>query len=140
MTPLESCMILYGPTLEPLGEIVLDQDVCRHVSLNQKGESVLGTHMANWQIQGLENVQPTSIMTAEGTGEAYGRQNVPMQSFDFVPTLQNWLDDHGFAYLTLPLAAMLAWSEIQKMDLEPQQKYELAVMLRDLPVSKLMFE
>ncbi|MDD5725966.1 MAG: hypothetical protein PHC53_00945 [Patescibacteria group bacterium] len=114
----QECLIIFDPEHNPLGEILFDQGACRQINLNQAGEDLIGNHITDWQTNGLD-------------------ESVTMQAPDFEQVFLLWLQDHGYLHLTMPLAAMIAWSEIQQMDIEQQKKYELAVLLRDLPVHKL---
>lgn len=118
MTSDQECLIIFDPEYNPLGEIFFDQGACQQVNLNQAGEDLIGNHITSWQTNGLD-------------------ESVTMQDQDFEQALLLWLQDHGYLHLTMPLAAMTAWSEIQHMDLDQLKKYELAILLRDLPIHRL---
>lgn len=133
----QTCLIIFNPELSPLGEMVLDGSACDQINLNQDGEVLLGAHIADWQTHGLASQHPALIKTEEGTGHVFCNEQIKMNSQDFAQAFGSWLEDHGFLHLTLPLGAMVTFSEIQRMDIDPQKKYELALMLRDLPVHKL---
>ncbi|MFA6099477.1 MAG: hypothetical protein WC750_01195 [Patescibacteria group bacterium] len=133
----QACLIIFNPELLPLGEMALEGSACDQINLSQEGETLLGAHIAEWQTQGLACQRPSLIKTNEGTGCAFCNEQIKMNSQDFAQAFRSWLEDHGFSHLTLPLGAMVAFSEIQRMAIDPQKKYELALMLRDLPVHKL---
>lgn len=133
----DACLIIFSPELLPLGEMALDRSACDQINLNQDGEVLLGAHIAEWQTHGLACQHPALIKTEEGTGHVFCNEQIKMNSLDFAPAFGSWLEDHGFLHLTLPVGAMAAFSEIQRMEIDPQKKFELALMLRDLPVHKL---
>lgn len=134
----QECLIILSPDLSPLGELNLDGETCSQINLNQEGEELLGPHIAQWQTHGLDRPTLNSIRTDEGLGHAVCHDQVKLNSEDFASALRVWLDDHGYLHLTLPLGAMAAFCEIQKMEIDQQKKFELAVMLRDLPIHKLV--
>ena len=131
------CLLILDHDLGLLGEAVVEHGICRQVRLNQEGDALLGDFLERWQTQGLPALDVQHIRTQEGPGEAWVHESVGMQSADFPQALGLWLEDHGFHSLRLPLGAMDTWGGIQKMDIEPQKKFELALMLRDLPIHRL---
>lgn len=133
------CLVIMSPELEVLGEVNLDGTACGRVNLNREGDALLGSHIAEWQTSGLDRNSPCMIKTKDGIGHVVCDQKIKMNSDEFAAAFREWLDDQGFFHLTLPLGAMVAFSEIQKMPIDGQKKYELALMLRDLPVHKLPF-
>ncbi len=137
MNHAETCLIIMDPGYEVLGEVYLSQGLCRSISLNQRGEQLLGVFIEDWQVHGLERMQQSLVQTKEGPMDMFSAEKVTMKSPEFASALQGWLDDHGFLHYILPLGAMSAWSEIQKKDLDNHQKLELALMLASLPVEKL---
>ncbi|HPN15234.1 MAG TPA: hypothetical protein PLF71_03940 [bacterium] len=137
MIHTENCLIIMDPGYEVLGEVYLAQGMCRSISLNQRGDQLLGVFIEDWQVHGLERMQQSLVQTKEGPMDMFSAEKVSLQSQDFASALRGWLDDHGFLHHTLPLGAMAAWSEIQKKDLDNRQKLELALMLASLPVEKL---
>lgn len=137
MNHTETCLIIMDPVYEVLGEVYLAHGTCRSISLNQKGDQLLGVFIEDWQVHGLERAQQSLVQTKEGPMDMFGVERVSLKSQDFASALRSWLDDYGFLHHTLPLGAMAAWSEIQKKDLDNRQKLELALMLASLPVGKL---
>ncbi|MDD5438230.1 MAG: hypothetical protein PHC70_03740 [Patescibacteria group bacterium] len=130
-------LVIMSPEFEMLGEMNLNGSACGQLNLNREGEALLGAHVADWQTRGVSAQDPTLIKFEGGVGQVFCDERVAMSSDDFADAFRQWLDDHGFAHLTLPTGALLAFCEIQKMPVDPQKKYELALMLRDLPVHKL---
>lgn len=137
MNHTETCLVIMDPGYEVLGEVYLAQGLCRSISLNQRGDQLLGVFIEDWQVHGLEHMQQSLVQTKNGPMDMFGAEKVGMKSQAFASALRSWLDDHGFLHYTLPLGAMAAWSEIQKKDLDNRQKLELALMLASLPVEKL---
>jgi len=133
-----TCLLILDPEFELLGEAVVEHGICRQVRLNRGGDALLGDFLDRWQTQGLSALDIQHIRTQEGSGEAWVHEPTGMQSADFPEALGLWLEDHGFHQLRLPLGAMQAWGGIQRMDIEPQKKFELALMLRDLSIHRLV--
>jgi hypothetical protein len=133
-----SCLIILTPDFLPLGEVLLEDQACRQINFNRQGEALLGPQVSSWQTEGIPHMRPQAVRHQNGSADLWSSENHTLQSVDFVPALSAWLEDHGFHYLILPLGAMLAWSDIQGRDVGPQRKYEMAVMLRDLPIHKIV--
>ena len=127
------------PGYEILGEVYLSHGLCRSISLNQRGDQLLGVFIEDWQVHGLKSLKQSLIKTEQGSADMFSAEKVTMKSQNFASALQDWLDDHGFLHYILPLGAMPAWSEIQNKDLDNHQKLEMALMLASLPVEKLEF-
>ncbi len=134
----ETSLIIMSPEFEPLGEMALDGSACGQFNLNRDGEALLGAYVADWQTRGLACQNPTLIKIGDGVGHVFCDEPAAMTSDAFADAFREWLDDHGFMHVTIPTGALLAFCEIQKMPIEPQKKYELALMLRDLQVHKLV--
>lgn len=130
MNSTETCLVIFDPEFELLGEILLQDGKCSQINLNRNGELLLGPSVTDWQTQGLEECRMTD-------GDVLRSEKKQWRTVDFVDALERWLGDHGYCHLILPSGAMTAFSEIQNMKVPAQKKYELALMLRDLPIEKL---
>ncbi|MDD2785474.1 MAG: hypothetical protein PHS79_01110 [Patescibacteria group bacterium] len=137
MSTAENCLVIFDPEMELLGEILLQDGKCSQINLNQNGELLLGPHVSDWQTHGLEKINIQHSRFNESEGDVLYAENQQLRSEGFMKALTDWLLEHGFSHLVLPSGAMSAFSEIQRMSVSAQKKYELALMLRDLPIEQL---
>ncbi|MFA6504260.1 MAG: hypothetical protein WCT54_05045 [Patescibacteria group bacterium] len=137
MSTAENCLVIFDPEMELLGEILLQDGKCNQINLNQNGELLLGPHVSDWQTLGLEEFKMQNSKSKISEGDVLYAENQQLRSEGFVNALTDWLSEHRFSHLILPAGAMSAFSEIQRMSVPAQKKYELALMLRDLPIEKL---
>lgn len=133
----ESCKVIFDAELEPLGEVHLRDGACAQISLNGKGEMLLGPSLSIWQVSGVAHPKPVALNLGGIEAKAWCMEKIKLSSPAFGNALNDWLEENGYHHLTMPIGAMAAFSQIQEMELPPEKKYELAVMLRELPVEKM---
>lgn len=131
--PQKQCLIILNPDLEPLAEVWFEGQDFSHVILGRDGESELGPWVEEWQTHGLE-----SPKMVDGI---HGSERLTFRSTAFADALRLWLHAHGYVSLTLPEEVIPSWQLLRQAEYTPQERFELAVLLRDLsPEERVRWE
>lgn len=109
-----------------LGELIFDHDLFCEAILYPAGEERLGGWLQDWQTAGINYYHPE---VSDSNNVCTIGESVNMRDPIFPSALRQWLENRGCYSFILPESGWRAWSMIQELPLQPEEKLKLGLNL-----------
>jgi len=117
-----------------LGEILTERGALERLSLNQAGESEIGTQCQAWQTRGLVVRREMFGTKPDGSREIFLYfDRVQPRDATFSHALGAWAEEHQYFLIELDRPRVVHWEVMLGLPFEPAERFALLFALKHTP-------